>query len=285
MTKVIYDSAPVSFSWQSINPYCIFRDLMKYKELIASMTSQNFRSTYQASYLGIAWQIILPLIMLAIFYFVFGVIMGGRFVQTAIESPLDYALALFVGLGFFNFVAQNIGSAPSLMMSNQVYVKTLAFPVEVIPLTQVLTSLLTVCINLALTMIILLLTKHALPLSAVMTVYYVFCILMFTLGISWVLSAIGVVVRDIAAIVSPLTIILMFMCPIFYPASMVPKKIKWLIVSNPVALVIEDARACLLYGTWPSLHAILYVGCICLTFAIIGYSFFMRSKNYFADSL
>lgn len=285
MTKVIYDSAPKSFIWQSVNPYIILRNLLQYKELIASMTSQNFRSTYQASYLGIAWQIILPLIMLSIFYFVFGVVMGGRFVQSAIESPLDYALALFVGLGFFNFVAQNIGSAPSLMVSNQVYIKTLAFPMEVIPLTQVLTSLLTVCINLALTMMILLITKHALPLSSIMVIYYVFCIFMFTLGVTWMISAVAVFIRDIAAIVSPLTIILMFMCPIFYPASMVPKKIKWLIVLNPVALIIEDARACLLYGKWPSWHAIFYVSVVCLLFAVIGNSLFMRSKNLFADLL
>src|SRR5580704_6577004 len=99
MTKVIYNNTPKRFSLRLINPYFIITDLFKYRELISSMTIRNFRSLYQASYLGVAWQVLLPLIMLSIFYFVFGVIMGGRFTNLGDESRLDFALALFVGLG------------------------------------------------------------------------------------------------------------------------------------------------------------------------------------------
>lgn len=285
MSKVIYDSAPQRFSWRHINPWAIIVDLLKYRELITSMTVQNFRSTYQASYLGIAWQIILPMIMLSIFYFVFGLILGGRFTQTVIESPLDYALALFVGLAYFNFIAQNIGSAPSLIMSNQVYVKSLAFPLQVISIVNVLTSILTLIINLALTFIILILANKIPHISAVLTIFYVLCVFITTLGISWGLSSLGVFFRDVSAIVSPLTLILMFMCPIFYPASMVPKKIKWIIEANPIAVIIENARASMLYGVWPSLQSMLYVFLVSLSIAILGYLLFMRSKNFFADVL
>lgn len=283
MTKVVYVSTPEKFSWRYVNPVAIFKDLMRYRELIVSMTSQNFRSTYQASYLGVSWQIILPLIMLTLFYFVFGVIMGGRFSQTAIESPLDYALALFVGLGFFNFFAQNLGSSTSLIISNQIYVKSLSFPLEVIPVTNVLNSLLTLIINLLLTSAILLIAKHSLHPSAILAIFYVACIFMLTLGVSWIFSALSVFLRDLSAIVSPLTLILMFMCPIFYPASMVPKKLKWVIQLNPIAVIIEDVRSAMLYGVWPSIHATLFVFAISLFVAITGYFLFMRSKNIFAD--
>lgn len=283
MTKVVYTSEPERFGLHYLNPISIIKDLSRYRELITSMTMQNFRSTYQASYLGIAWQVILPLIMLSIFYFVFGVILGGRFTNIGNESRVDYALALFVGLGFFNFVAQNIGSAVSIITSNSVYVKSLAFPLEVLSISTVLTSFLTLAINIAITLIVFLLTKHMLHVSSLYAVFYLLCILLITLGISWGLSALAVFYRDIAAIVSPITIMLMFMCPIFYPASMVPHRIKWIIQFNPIAVIIEDVRSAILYGVWPSLTSVATIFLISLSFAVLGYCIFVRSKNIFAD--
>lgn len=285
MSKVVYVSDPEKLGWQYINPKSILAHLSKYRELIFSMTMQNFRSAYQASYLGVAWQVILPLIMLSIFYFVFGVILGGRFSNIATESRVDYALALFVGLGFFNFLAQNIGSATSLVASNLAYVKTLSFPLEILSITTVLTSFITLIINLLITFVVFLLAKHGLHMSSICSVFYLYCILMITLGVSWVLSAAAVFFRDISAIVSPLTIILMFMCPIFYPASMVPKRIKWVIDLNPIAVIIEDVRAAILYGNWPTLTSTIGLFIFSSSFAIAGYFLFMRTKTIFADLL
>ncbi len=283
MSKTVYVSTPEYSALKYVNPWSMISTFMKYRELIISITMQNFRSAYQASYLGVAWQVVLPIIMLTLFYYVFGVIMGGKFVQTAVESPMDYALALFVGLGMYNFVAQNIGSATSLISANQVYVKTLSFPLEIISLTTVLNALLTLLINILLASIILLVTKHTLYPSALCTFFYVTCLFMIALGISWALSAIAIFLRDISAIVSPLLLILMFMCPIFYPASLVPRKLHWVIIINPLALIIEDARGALLYGRWPALHSVVYVLIVSLVMALLGYVVFMRSKNIFAD--
>lgn len=283
MSKIVYVSTPEDSNWKYLNPWSIISTVLKYRELIVSITMQNFRSVYQASYLGIAWQILLPVIMLTLFYYVFGVIMGGKFVQTASESPMEYALALFVGLGFYNFVAQNIGSATSLIASNQVYVKTLSFPLEIISLTTVLNALLTLGINVLLACIILLFTKHMLYPSAIYTFFYIACIFLIALGVSWALSAIAIFLRDISAIVSPMLLILMFMCPIFYPASMVPKRLHWVIAVNPLAVIIEDVRGALLYGRWPQFHSVIYVFVVSLVTALLGYTVFMRSKNIFAD--
>jgi homopolymeric O-antigen transport system permease protein len=283
MSKVIYTSEATRFSWRHLLPWLIIKDLLRHRELTVSMTMQNFRTAYQASYLGLAWQVILPLIMLSIFYFVFGVIMGGRFASTVTESPIDYALALFIGLGFFNFVAQNMGQAPSIILSNPIFVKTLSFPLEVLSLATVLNSLLTLIINLLITSLILLLAKHMLYPSAIYTFFYLGCVFMMTLGISWMLSALSVFLRDVTAIISPLTLILMFLCPIFYPVSMVPKKLLWIMRLNPLALIIEDVRACLMYGRMPTLFSVVCIFLFSLFFCMMGYYFFMRSKTAFAD--
>lgn len=283
MSKVIYTSEPELFSWRHVLPWKILQDILKHRGLIKSLTIQDFRAAHQASYLGITWQFILPLIMLSIFYLVFGQILGGRFSNNATETPIEYALALFVGLGLFNVLSQNISSSPSLVISNTTYVKNLAFPLEILSVIQVLNTLINLVMGLLLTMLVVLLTKGGLPLSAICIPFYILCIFLLAVGVSWGLSALAVFIRDVTAVTTPLTLILMFMCPIFYPASMVPKKIKWIIETNPLAIIIEDVRSSLLYGVWPGFSSMATILLVSLLFAITGYFFFMRSKSAFAD--
>lgn len=283
MTKVVYTSEPERFSWRHVLPWRILSDLLRHRSLIVTTTLQDFKAAYQASYLGLTWQVLLPVIMLSIFYLVFGRIFNGRFLNTGSETAVDYALALFVGMGFFNFLSQNLNGAPGLVTSNASYVKTLSFPLEVLSVTAVLNSLINLVIGLVLTAIVLLLAKGSLHPSAILTPFYVLCIFLIALGASWGLSAFAVFIRDVSAIISPLTLILMFMCPIFYPASMVPKSIRWIIDINPVSVIIEDVRACLLYGVWPTLLSMASVFVVSLSISVIGYFFFMRSKSAFAD--
>jgi lipopolysaccharide transport system permease protein len=283
MSKTIYSSNPERFVGRNLLPWCILADLLKHRSLIATVTERDFRSAYQASYLGLSWQVILPLIMLSIFYLVFGEILGGRFSSNPNETHLEYALALFVGLGFFNFLAQTINTATTLMTSSVTYVKTLAFPLEILPVTAVLNALLTLAITLVLAVLVLAVVGGQLYWSAVAALFYVACAFLMALGISWGLSALAVFIRDVSAITSPLTLILMFMCPIFYPESMVPAKIKWIIHVNPLALIIEDARRCMLYGDWPSGASVGGLFVVSLLIAVFGYFFFMKSKSAFAD--
>lgn len=283
MSKVVYTAETESFSWRYVLPWSILNDITRHRTLIAAMVIRDFRGAYQASYLGFFWQFALPMIMLAIFYFVFGQIFGGKFLNNGTETPIDYALALFVGLAFFNFLAQNIGNATSLITSNVSHVKTMLFPIEILSVNSVIGTLINLVIGLSLTFLVLLLAKGGIHASAVCVPFYVLCIFLLALGVSWGLSALAVFIRDVSAITSPLTLILMFMCPIFYPKSMVPKKVLWVIEINPLAIIIEDARSSLLYGTWPDPLSAVTIFLISLAVASGGYFFFMRSKSAFAD--
>lgn len=283
MSKVIYESRTEQLRLHDFNPFLILSNLYKQRSLIASMTQQNFRTTYKASYLGVFWQILLPLIMLSIFYYVFGILMGGKFTRSAMDAPLEYALGLFIGLGFFNFIATNLGAAPSLMSSHSVYVKSLSFPLEVIPVVSVLTSLLTLFISIMISIVILIFSKIELTFAALLSIYYLSCIFLMATGISWIISSASVFVKDISAIISPITVILMFMCPIFYPANMVQGKLRWIIKLNPIALIIEDARACLLFARLPSLSSVIYVFVFSVLISLLGYVCFVRLKNTFVD--
>lgn len=282
MTKVVYTAESEGMVWADALPWRIARKLLKHRELITSIARRDIHAAYRASYLGLAWQVLLPMIMLSIFYFVFGEILGGRFSLTKTESPMEYALALFVGLGFFNTVAQNIGNATSLVVAHSAYVKTLSFPLEILSITSVLVSMLSLCIGSCLVVVVML-AVGTVHMSAVCAVFYLVCVFLLSLGLSWLISAVAVFVRDVAAVTSPLTLVLMFMCPIFYPLSLVPEKIRWVVEANPLAILIEDVRGSMIYGIWPSPASALVALASSVGVAMIGYFVFMRLKPAFAD--
>ncbi|MDB5799578.1 MAG: sugar transporter permease [Rhodocyclales bacterium] len=281
--RITYTSETESIDWSLFLPWKIFRNLIAYRDLIVTVTMRDFRAVYQGSYFGLAWQMLLPLIMLGIFYFIFGRVMGGRFSTGITETPLDYALALFVGLGFFNFMSQCISQSASLISSNISYVKTMAFPIEILPVTAVLNLLLNLIIVLAISMFVVCIRPGGIHLSSICVIYYVVCAGVMAIGISWILSVVGAYVRDLTVVTQPLMLILMLLCPIFYPASMVPAKLRWVIELNPLAVIMENARGALLYGVWPSLHADASILFISGTLFSIGYVFFMQTKPYFSD--
>jgi lipopolysaccharide transport system permease protein len=285
MSKVIYSSEGQGETWRLLAPWRIWSDMLRHRSLIVSVTQHNFRAAYQASYLGVAWQVFVPLIMLAIFYFVFGKILGGRFAPSQSETPIEFALALSIGLGFYNQVAQIISTSPSQVASDVAFVKTLSFPLEILAVTSVLNALLSLVIIVLLAIVILLLTRGVLHPSVICIPFYILCVFLMSLGIAWILSALAVFMRDVAAVTTPMTLILMFMCPIFYPASLVPQKIKWLVSYNPLAVIIEDSRAAVLYGVWPHPTSMLAVLMFSIILAALGHLFFMKSKPAFADVL
>jgi lipopolysaccharide transport system permease protein len=121
--------------------------------------------------------------------------------------------------------------------------------------------------------------------TAVFLVPLVVCIGLMSLGLSWLLSALGVFVRDLPSVTSPISTVLMFVSGVFFPISSIPRKIVWFFEINPIAVIIDQARGCLLYGKIPNLIVLAAMLVISFAFAVGGYWFFMRTKPAFADVL
>ncbi len=283
MSRVIYSNAPRVSTSRLICPYKILQDLLKNRELIVTCTKQEFRAANRGTYFGMAWTIISPLIMLALFTLVFGYIFGGRFSPDPNETRAEFALALFVGLGFFNCLAQSMGASPSMMLANSTYVKTLAFPLEILPVSAVLNVMLNLAISLGLCLVIFVVMHGYVHLSAVCLILHAVCVTLLSLGASWFLSSLAVFVRDVSLMVPPLTLIIMFSSSLFYPLSMVPPHIRPVVELNPLAIIIEQARSCFLYGQWPDFLMLAIVTIFSLSTAVMGYCFFMKTKPAFAD--
>ena len=285
MKKVVYTPVSQVPLAQLFSPLAIFRELWKHRQLVVAFARRDFSTTHRETYLGVAWNVLSPLIMLALFTFVFGGIFNGKFNTTLPESKLDFALALFVGLSLFNMVGLMMNSATSLMISNSIYVKSLQFPVEIIPVAFVLHALFNLLISLSLCMAIALYRHGSLPLTALALPALIVPLILLCLGLAWVLSASSVFIRDIPSITSPITMVLMFTSLVFFPLSSVSPRLAFIFKFNPLATLIEEARGALLYGVWPSIEALLPIYIGTFLFAVFGYGFFVKSKISFSDVL
>ena len=124
----------------ALTPPSAWHHFARRRDLWWQFTVRAVEMKHRGSYLGIIWTVINPLLMMGLYLFVFGTIFGGSFHALADETKLDYALGLFLGLTFFNVLAETISIAPSLIVTNPNLVKKVVFPLEVLPIDERLTQ-------------------------------------------------------------------------------------------------------------------------------------------------
>lgn len=266
----------------SISPVGCLRLLIKQRQLIAHMIRREVASRYQGSMLGSLWSFFIPILMLGIYTFVFSAIFKARWGEGG-DSKTQFALILFAGLMLFNFFAECVNRAPSMVLGNANYVKKVIFPLEILPIISVGAGLVNLAISLVVWAVFYVCFFGLPPLTAVYFPLIVFPLVLLTLGVSWFLAALGVFLRDVAQLTLVLTTSLMFLTPIFYPTSAVPERFRILIHANPLALVVEQARAATIFGIAPDLAMVALAYGVAAAIAWLGYAFFQKTRGAFAD--
>lgn len=252
--------------------------------LFRQLLLREVSARYRGSYLGLAWSFVLPLAMLGIYTWVFGVVFRLRWQSHGAGGVVEFALALFAGLVVFNFFAEVCTRAPSLITAQPNYVKKVVFPLDVLPLVASAAALFHAGMGLAvlvaalavlgrLSWWVLALPLVWLPLAA------------WAAGLALFLSALGVYVRDTAQVVGPIMSALLFLSPVFYPTQALPEAVRSWIFWNPLSVPIEATRSLLLAAQaphWPTLGAYALAGGVV---AWLGWSWFARVRDGFADVL
>jgi lipopolysaccharide transport system permease protein len=258
-------------------------DLAKHRYLISQLVRREVLVKYRGSLLGIGWSFLYPLLLLLAFTLVFGGVFGGRWSGTEdTRSGIEMALFIYCGLAVFMPFSEVITSSPRLLSTNQNFIKKIIFPVEILPLVAVLTALIHGSAHLLLLAIAALLAGHG---SAAMLLapLVLLPVWLFTLGAAWLLTAAGAYVRDLAHGMPVLAQFLMFVLPVFYPATAAPGVLRVLNTVNPLALAIDDVRLTLLQGRPPAWGPWWTSLLVCGTITVAGYAFFMRCREEFAD--
>jgi lipopolysaccharide transport system permease protein len=268
----------------SVSPLEMFSSMWRNRSLINASVKREVLGRYRGSFLGLLWSFLNPLFMLAVFTFVFSVIFKARW-GVGDGSKSEFALILFAGLLVFNLFAECVNRAPSLIISNANYVKKVVFPLEILPFVNLISGLFHTLISFSVWLIVYMLfigiphiTVLLLPL-----VLLPFCL--FLIGLSWMLASLGVYLRDVSQFIGLITTALMFLSPIFYPATALPDDYRYILYLNPLTTVVEQTRDVLLWGKVPEffLLGIYWVATLCV--AWLGFALFQKTRKGFADVL
>ena len=258
-------------------------NLWTYRELLKQLTIRNVELRHRGSHLGIFWSIISPLILLVLYVVVFGYIFQGKFGARADESRLDYALALFVGLTLFHFVAEIIATAPTLILSNPNFVKKVVFPLDILPVATVGSAALHAGITLSLALIGVAVWGTGISQTWLWLPLILLPVLLLALGLAWLLSALGVFFRDLAQMSQFMTMVLMFSSAIFYPTSSIPPAIWSGLKFNPLIHAVELARDIIVWHVAPSSFSLIYLNTCAFAAVGVGFFVFRGLRDAFAD--
>jgi lipopolysaccharide transport system permease protein len=269
------------------SPVALASSLAKHASLIRQLARRDAVGRYKGSILGLAWSFFHPLLMLAVYTVVFGVIFRARWGSgpATPSSNIDFALILFVGMIVHGLFAEVLNRAPGLILANANYVRRVVFPLEILVPVSLLSALLHTSISLLVLAIALLLHHGSIPPTAALLPVVVLPLLVLTLGIGWVLASLGVYIRDVGHIVGVVTTVLLFLSPMFYPVDAVPESFRTAIRMNPLTLIMEQSREVLIWGRLPDWSALGLYLLGALAVAVAGFWWFQSTRKGFADVL
>lgn len=240
--------------------------------LFEQMLRRELRQKYQGSALGLAWYLVNPLVLMAAYWFLFGVVLKP------VSHP-DYPLFLLVALVVWVFFSQALlGAAPALLDQGAL-IRKARFPRELIPATVVTVQAVIFVSVLALVAVLTLVVRGTAGPELLLLPVILVCLFAFTLGLALAVSVLHAHFRDVAPILSAALLPWFFLSPIFFePADITDDTrarfvLEWV---NPVAPFIEGVRAILYGGVAPSLAILGYVVVAAVLAVVAGRAVFSR---------
>jgi lipopolysaccharide transport system permease protein len=250
-------------------------------ELIYSFAKRELLGRYKGSVLGIAWAVLTPAVMIAIFTFVFSGIFGARFSANA--SHWDFALYLFCGLLPWSMFQESVQQSANTILAHSNLVKRVVFPLETLPAAQVLAALGNQLFATIALLIATIIVRQRLDLTVLWLPVVLIPQLLFALGAAWLIASLGVFLRDITQGVMLLLLAWMYLTPIIYPESIVPERFRAFININPFTPLIRSYRRIFLEASAPDWPGLAYFAAFAVLVFLFGYWWFARTRKSFAD--
>lgn len=239
-------------------------------------------SRYKGSLLGVLWPFIQQLLMLIAYTVVFGYVFKSRWPGLNAE-PIPLAMVIYSGLICFNLFSEIINKSANVIVNNTNYVKRVVFPLEILPLSIVISALFNYIMGILILVIAKIIFGQGIYLALFFAVPVIIPLLIFSLGLGYILSSTCIFIRDVEQITIFLTSLLLFATPIFYPATALPDSVRSMASLSPIAFAVNSVRDIVLYNATPSLVEYLSQLGLSLLVLVIGLSWFERLKRGFAD--
>ncbi|HKP73133.1 MAG TPA: ABC transporter permease [Pyrinomonadaceae bacterium] len=250
-------------------------------ELIRSLVRRELAARYRGSALGLVWTLLTPAVMIAIYTFIFAGIFGARF--GARGTAWDYALYLFCGLLPWTAFQESLQVSSNLIVAHANLVKRVVFPLEALPVAQVLTALVTQLFGTVVLLAATLVIQRELHPSLLWLPVLWLPQLVLMLGAAWLVASLGVFLRDTGQVVGLLLVAWMYLTPIIYPEQIVPARYQAYINANPFTPLMRSYRRVVLEGVAPDWRGLAYFTACAAVVFVFGYWWFARTRKNFAD--
>ena len=271
---------------QPTSPLALCKSLWRNRQLIVQMTKREVVGRYKGSAMGLAWSFFNPVFMLVVYTFVFSVIFKSRWGGVSgDESKTQFAVVLFVGMIVYSLFSEVLGRAPGLILSNINYVKKVVFPLEILPVIAMGAGLFHSFISLSVLLAAFALFNGYLQWTAVFTPLVLLPLVILTMGLAWMLAAIGVFLRDVGQTIGIILTVMMFLSPVFFPVTALPERFRPFMMANPLTFIIEQAREVLIWGHTPDWIGLGAYTAAALMIAWAGFALFQKTRKGFADVL
>lgn len=266
-----------------ISPFAPFTVGVRHWTLLRRVSEQDLTSRYRESLLGPLWAVLVPLAQLVVFTFVFGTILQSRWGGTS-QNALDLPLNLFAGILIHAVFAEVVTRSTTILSENTSYIKRVVFPVEILPLSIIISAFVNMVVSLTLLVLALAIGHGGFAPASVLLAPVVLLPLMIMLcGLSWLVSATTVYLPDFRHAVSPMVTLLMFLSPVLFPLSSIPEDYRFLVYLNPITVPVEQLRAVLIRAELPDFWLLGHYTVIALFIAWLGYVWFGILRRGFAD--
>ncbi len=251
------------------------------RKLIRSMVRRDILARYRGSFGGGWWTFLNPLLLMATYAFVFGVVLKTRF--GADTSRSGYVLYFLAGMLPWLAFSEAVGRAPYVILEHRTFVKKLVFPLETLPANLVISGAVTEAFALIIFVCGLLIARGAVPVSVVWLPALVVPQLLLTAGLCWFLAALGIFMRDLGQIMGFLLTLWFFLTPICYPESSLPPGAMGILSLNPLYVLVRGYRTIFLENHRPDLAPLAVLWIASAALAICGHAWFHRLRRSFAD--
>ncbi len=261
------------------------RALLTHRQLLQDFAWRELRSRYKGSALGFGWNFAIPLLQLAVFYLLFGVILGQR--PTTGTGEQNYAVFLFVGLLPWTFFANSLGAGASAILANGAIVKKVRMPLQLLPAASVLSSLANFLLSLVVLFAVLAIFGPRRPEGLLVIPLLVTLQIVMNLGFAYLLAAANVFFRDVQHILGVLLMAWYFLTPVLFPVAIVADRPteRELLYLNPMTAVVVSYQRALLDGLPPEWDRLGYSALVALAMFVLGFAYFRRSKAQFEEAL
>lgn len=267
-----------------ISPRVFIEKTKPYLTMLANQIRIDIQNRYMGTLLGFLWAILNPLLFTAIYSLVIVFVFRARL--NAESTPMDYIVFLTSGLVPWLAFQEGVNGAMNSIFANSNVVKNLPFPLEIFPLSGVLTSLINLSVGMILVIAGTLIAGRPLGLPLLFLPIAMIIQIFFSLGFGFFLASLSVFIRDVSQLMSYIFMVALYLSPVVYDISMIPlpilKSITWF---NPIYHFISMYRDIFYENRFPDLFGIGFLLVFSTISLAAGFRFFRRTKPFFSDYL